>query len=193
MERFAANQMYGRLSRCRELIRAIKGEKRIAKPVANPFVVRTAAEVADFFGVNARTVMDDWTETGMPFTKGAYDLSAIAKWKFARFRDELRNRQSGDAKERKEHAQADLMETKRDLLRGELVRRDDVVRSAGELLTWVKAGVERMPEDFAMMIPAEVRPEVRQRCEELCGVVLTRLSTWEPLSESDTELPDEEI
>lgn len=44
-----------------------------------PTVVKTIGEVADYFGVNRRTV-HEWRLRGMPVDSGGYDVAAIATW-----------------------------------------------------------------------------------------------------------------
>lgn len=57
-------------------------EKGLAKPKTG--VVSRQADVAKHFGVSTKTVQN-WQEAGMPFSRGRYDLDAIAEWREARF------------------------------------------------------------------------------------------------------------
>lgn len=53
------------------------------------WIARTAAEVAQFFGVSAQTVAG-WRKDGMPGTARKYDLAEVYKWKLER--DEKREK-----------------------------------------------------------------------------------------------------
>jgi phage terminase Nu1 subunit (DNA packaging protein) len=53
----------------------------IGTATKSPWVVSSAAKVAAFFGVARDTVRKDWVARKMPGEPGAYDLSAIAKWR----------------------------------------------------------------------------------------------------------------
>jgi len=64
------------VSALRSLLRAAE-----ARDAAKPTVVRTAREVAAYFGVSPDTVRKDWRSRGMPGLAGAYDLVAISNWR----------------------------------------------------------------------------------------------------------------
>jgi hypothetical protein len=68
-----------------------------------------------------------------------------------------------------------------DLLEGELVRRDEVVRDFAEKCSWIKARLESVPAQLEMQWPLEVRAERTKEIESFIYSLLKEMANWEIL------------
>lgn len=59
-----------------------------------------------------------------------------------------------DAQARKEHAQADIAEMERDKMRGELLRKDDIVATVVDIVTTLRARLESLPAQLGPQVAA---------------------------------------
>ena len=109
-----------------------------------------AAELAEFFGVDERTVRKFADDEGMPKAgRNQYDLHACARWYIAHLRVLVRSRSTPDdprspvswslERARATRAQADLREIDLAKARGELLPVDDAVRIWEESLSRIRA------------------------------------------------------
>lgn len=117
-------------------------------PDRSRWIARSADEVAAFFGVNRRTVMD-WIARGMPHGKGYYPLDRIQKWKIAYDKNRKSDEDpmlGGDSPALEQYraararlAELDLAEREGEILRADvmrdtLTRWSALIRDAGEIL-----------------------------------------------------------
>jgi phage terminase Nu1 subunit (DNA packaging protein) len=57
-----------------------------------------------------------------------------------------------DAQARKEHAQADIAEMERDKMRGELLRKDDVIAAVADIVTTLRVRLESLPAQLGAQV-----------------------------------------
>ena len=80
-------------------------------------------------------------------------------------------------KVREEHRRIKMLN---DIREGLLVYRDDVVQDAVIMLTYLKAELERIPEDVSLDMPKCDRAKVKGRIAKRIEQSLKRMSMWEP-------------
>ena len=141
------------------------------------FVVKTMAEVAEFFGVS-RAAVHQWTKEydPMPASRAGYDLSKIAQW--------LRRQRGGNgdlsdelksAEIRLKTVQAQQKELDLDINKGSLLPLVDVERWAATALIETREMVMTLPEILATSAPPENREFIRSESDRHCRGVLTML------------------
>lgn len=59
-----------------------------------------------------------------------------------------------DAQARKEHAQADIAEMERDKMRGELLRKEDIIATMADIVTTLRARLESLPAQLGPQVAA---------------------------------------
>lgn len=153
----------------------------------DPWIVRTLADVARFFGVRLQTVKGDWRGNGMPGQAGAWDLREIVAWRNERQgqsadNDAERNSQRAaatdwEAVKLKEDALLKRLRRKR--LQGELVQLDVVMQSISETLIRIRDRLLAFPEEIEMGFPQETRGENVRSLESKIENLLREMSQWE--------------
>lgn len=140
------------------------------------YVVKTLAEVAEFFGVTQPAVTK-WknADDPMPVERGGYNLSKIAQWRTRQssggsLSDELKM-----AEIRLKTIQAQQKELDMEIQRGELVPLADVERWAAVSLIETREMVMVLPEMLATSSPPEHRDFIRNETDRHCRDVLKML------------------
>jgi len=141
------------------------------------FVVKTMAEVADFFGVT-RAAVHQWTkeQDPVPASRTGYDLSKVAQWL-------RRQRGGGDglsdelkaAEIRLKTVQAQQKELDLSVKKRELIPLADVELWAATTLIETREMVMTLPEVLATSSPPDSREFIRSESDRHCRSVLTML------------------
>lgn len=136
-------------------------------------IVKTLAEVAQYFGVTPRYV-SEWKARGCPgFTPGAYDLKQIEVWKNENIQTLDRTADTDDARARRATAEADLAELKAAQARGALMRWKDAAEIMEAYIAEAKSHLEQLPDWLMSVVEPPrgrkraVRQQVRQRIHEI--------------------------
>lgn len=153
-----------------------------------PWIVSTLALVAEFFGVDERTVKTWRNAEGWPCKPGHYDLRAIYKWKASRKRDPASVLDGNDdlrANIRKIELEQALEELrairlKNDLAEGLLADRATIEREWLEEVEYAKTQFELIPELIAANIPPELRDLVVPEVSNKIRLILKRMSDSAP-------------
>lgn len=149
---------------------------------ANPFVVKTLAEVAAFFGYSIQTVKQWRLETPpAPGREGAWPLDEICRWRLAKS-------ETSDIHAAKKQAELDLQRLQIEAKRlevaeqqGRLMDRTDVERFLSESIIETREAVLAIPDAVAVSMPPEqrefVRSEVDRIIREALGGYAARLES----------------
>ena len=131
------------------------------KALQSAFVVKTLAQVGQFFG-RARDTVKEWVSNGMPGKSGSYDLSHIARWRLARTEIPA----AVDlAEQKKRHEIEKIMEEISQLRRkadeavGKLVDRQVEEAEVAICLRVVRQNFERLPERLRPFVEGQELPE----------------------------------
>lgn len=110
-------------------------------------------------------------------------------WKQSRAKDPNSLAVEGRALSREKIAEILLAEERHrklklanDILEGDLVRRSDIVADAAELCTIIRSEFESLPDECEMMIPLELRADLKREIETKVTLKLKRLAGWKPVS-----------
>lgn len=167
-----------------------EGLARPADAAASSPIVRSRAEVAAWFARSASTV-DNWAtrcphlQAGTPGIAGRYDCQKIAQWLAA---ERSAVGETTDALLRRQGAEAELMEARRDKLRLELAReRGEIVDVevvhvflAQELQRFA-AGLEKIADEVSLHVDDEHREDVRRAVERTVERHLEALAECDPV------------
>lgn len=157
------------------------------------WTVSRLADVAQFFGVSAATVKNDWRANNMPGKPGAWNLAEIVAWRESRREDSL----PSEVRERTARAELVLLESKAEQARldlaermGEIVQREEVLNDAAEVFSIISARLEAIPDETEMEIPFELRTSVKQTIANKIYLALKYLGDWQPVPDAATEADD---
>ena len=147
-------------------------------PPAGTLIVRTLAQVAEWFGMELQTVKQ-WRSSSCPGVEGAYDLREIARWRIQRVKNE---RAEPTRKNELEQQQLELSNA-RLLLKlkkeaGELVSRIAAKSSIRQMFARLKSQLEPIPELLAPLLPNELRADFRRDCAERVRILLQQISNF---------------
>lgn len=139
----------------------------------------TAREVAGLWGVTAQAV-GLWHRAGCPRNEdGTYALKGVIGWREARIREEEKSRGEDRAPslERMRQARAEQEELKLSVVKGELLRREDVERGRVARVVALKRGLLALPRVAAPLlvglelreIQALLKEQIEERIREFAG------------------------
>ncbi len=161
----------------------------MASSTKPPWIVRSLAEVARFFGVHSQTPRE-WRSAGMPGKKNEWDLAAILRWRDDRAvaKEEL------TPHARKALADAKIQELRYAKLEGSLVDVEAVRRLLVEHITTARALLDCIPEQVLGSLPASlggdrlqtIRTAVRQTIDGACATLADALAA-RPFADDDSE------
>lgn len=140
-------------------------------------------QLATVLGVHPDTVTD-WTRAGMPVLvqggagqRSLYDLPDVMQW--------WRGQQGLDDKEKQQarayKAQAEMNELKIQRERGQLVRRDQVVREGAAYTKGWTAMIRTLPR--RLRIEGVITRELELKAVELCREVLSEIARWQSIED----------
>lgn len=145
----------------------------------------TAKQLADYYGVQARTVTN-WVNSEPPCPSTVdgrnrwFDSVAVAAWKEARLRAELVRESAPldfeDAKKRKMAAEAELMELELAKLRGELVPIEESRLVMREIAARIRSQLLAVPGRYsARMVGLKSLPDAARELDHAVRDVLNEL------------------
>lgn len=154
-----------------ELLAEIQGTEDSSAPAANDLVAKTMAEASHALGVSTAT-LDKWladpTFPGKRGTRGAatgsFPIDEIRRWREAKYGrgDGARVDESGQARQRKQQAEAALKELQLERLAGSLVDREQAEAIFAATVATARSLLEELPEVLAAGLPAN-RPKLRRK------------------------------
>lgn len=127
------------------------------------FVVRSLADVAEFFDVALQTAKQ-WRSERPPMPgeadangRGRFDLAEIVRWRLAKAeRQETRElTEKRELEKRKLEIEIEAKQLKLDQERGRLVLRDDVAAGNRRVFAHIRARVEAIAEEMAASLTAD--------------------------------------
>ena len=150
-----------------------------ARENSSPTIVRTLAQVAEFFSLELQTVKQ-WRSSGCPGIEGAYDVREIARWRMAKMRPDPKA--DPTEKNKLELEQLDLANSRlRIKLRkesGELVSRQAAKSAIRQMFAKLKSQLEPLAELLAPLIPNELRADFRRDCGERVRILLQQIANF---------------
>lgn len=143
-------------------------------------VVRTLAEVAEWFALDVQTVKQ-WRSgaNGCPGQEGAYNIQEIARWRFQRLKAI-----STDPTRKAELEQAQLeltnarLEIKLQKESGELVTRSAAKAAISQMFARLKAQLEPLPETLAPLVSSECRADFLRDCAKRVQILFQQLANF---------------
>jgi hypothetical protein len=163
-------------------------------PPSSPTIVRTLAQVADWFSLELQTVKQ-WRSSGCPGIEGAYDVREIARWRMGKMRPDTKA--DPTEKNKLELEQLDLANSRlRIKLRkeaGELVSRQAAKSAIRQMFAKLKSQLEPLAELLAPLLPNELRADFRRDCGERVRILLQQIANFRfERDVTGAETPEEE-
>lgn len=156
------------LESVRKLAKELMANEGQAAPAASRWVVRTLAEVAEFFSVATQTAKQWRTETPpMPGEEGAWDLQEIVKWRhdratagtsrFAKAQQEL---ERGQVKLEKEKLELQLLQSS-------VLDREEVEEWASVVLAETRELITQLPGAVSSVCNTQDRDGVLAQADDI--------------------------
>lgn len=179
---------------------------KYSKAMTAPGIVKTTKQVAEHFGVQHRTVCEDWKNTGMPGRMGHYDLAEITEWKKRRPGD---CRSAGNQKNapvyeadvtlrkrlaetRCKEAEAQKREMDNLIRQKAVIPREDVILLFTEMILMARKRLMQLPERLMMMFPAGQRIELTDEVRRQVELILTEMADHQPTFDEKPEETDDD-
>jgi len=157
-----------------------------AEPL-EPTIVKTIEEIARVMSVSYRTVQR-WKRDGMPTTKeGFYDLEEIKTWHSQRNeKDKIKEgKDFWDEKIRKYKAKILGLELKR--LMGELISKEEVVKSRITRIIAIKRSLLALPTRLASILAMKEPREIELILSESLNEIIDEFAGTRKLEEGNTD------
>ena len=163
-----------------------------AEPL-KPTIVKSIVEVAEVMGISYRTAQR-WKKAGMPMTtEGFFDIEQIKSWHLQR-NEKIRTKEGKDfwdEKIRKYKAKILGLELKR--LMGELISKEEVVKSRITRIIAIKRSLLALPTRIASILAMKEPREIELILSESLNEIIDEFAGTRKLEEGNTNaLQDEE-
>ena len=148
-----------------------------------PTIVKSIVEVAEVMGISYRTAQR-WKKAGMPMTKeGFFDLEQIESWHLQRNeKSEIKeSKDFWDEKIRKYKAKILELELKR--IRGEIISKEEVIRSRITRIIAIKRSLLSLPTRLACIMAMKEPREIEVILSEALGEIIDEFSGIRKLRE----------
>jgi transposase-like protein len=154
-------------------------DEKMVRAVVGKRIVKTLAEVAQEFGIQATSLRSSWRVQGMPGKPGRFDLAEVTLWRLQHEAD-VAERMPGSTAKSQAVELKDLEIRERALVVKERERRDAMaegnmveahkVRSEQTALnTVLRQRLGRVGADIEPMLPAEIAIDIRVEIERNIG------------------------
>jgi hypothetical protein len=129
----------------------------------------------------------------MPGRRGHWDLREIRQWKESRQHDPSGGHHNGNghptsprerktlADARQSEARAAILEQKRQLAEGELLRRDDVEQELAGVVSYIRTQLEQLPDAVIVEFEKDDRNRIHRAAVSVVNRCLTRLASGLPI------------
>lgn len=146
----------------------MKSKPAKSKPVDDPNI----SAIARQYGLARNTLMR-WRDQGLDLSDAAAVEAKVKQSKAGPAPEDL-----AESKARKTKAEADILEHKLAVQRGEYVSSEDVKNEGLRIAAAVKGVFLRMPDDLPPQLAGHTAAEVKKRLKKYALEKLTELSTY---------------
>lgn len=145
----------------------------------------STGELSSVFRVT-RPAVTGWVKAGCPHANARFNLANVIQWR-------LRQDQTEDVSERVKRLQGDKLELDLSVRRGELIDREEAVRTFRRHITDAKTILNGLPASLGLLVP-EFDTKIQQEASEVVDHAMRAISKGvEVIQDSKVEGEEDDI